>query len=83
MRILRSSNAMTEQKGIVCEVADVYAVYSVQKVNGDPGRVNLQCHSDQTCIFLNPAICDKTWKERYFFVSKHWREEEDEDIPFW
>lgn len=71
MRILRSFDAMAEEKGIVCEVADMYVAYSVQKVVGDPVRVHLQCHSDQIQAYMNPATCDKEWKERYFFVSDH------------
>lgn len=58
----------------------MYAAYSVQKVNGDLCRVNFHCHSDQTWVFLNPATCDKGWKERYFFVSCRWRDKKDEDI---
>lgn len=41
MRILQSFDETIEEKGIVREVAYMYAAYSVQKVNGDPGRVNL------------------------------------------
>lgn len=62
---------MIEEKGIVYEVADMYAAYSVQKVVGDLDRVYLHYHSDQTRVFLNPASYDKAWKEQYFFISGH------------
>lgn len=56
MRILRSFDVMAEEKGIICEVTNMYAAYSVQKVAGDPGQMNLQCHSDQIRVYLNPPF---------------------------
>lgn len=69
MSILRSFDAMAEENEIICDVADVYATYSIHKITGDSIRVNLQCHFDQTQLFLNPTTCDKVWKEQSSFCS--------------